>query len=548
MQPLTSPTWAIFFKGYEPIWTYGEGLTEEITLYIYGLVTSLREFGNKWTGAELTTIAIGDPHHPWINNLTIMIVQAGKDISLVISEPQTTVHLLAREKIPVEVEGALQGVLVGNALQLYSKYYSGIYDQYSNYIDSVFEKSFEAAGLSHKASVKDGHSDFSRLSLSELILFHVHLRMLLERTNPNIQDESWFLVAGKDGTPIPIHLGLLYEEAITLAAFLCTVYTYSQKVFGRPPSLLVFGQDQLTYLYFVSGGRYLCFARQPRILVHDRRLYRSLENLPKEIKDDVKEPLRYFLAEVISREMMETLCKLPIPKMYEKVKRSRLLPSRVSTKPSKYMNRYRAILQRIARMRINQDELPKNVEIMVVGNVSQKLGEIIESHPHPWQIKVRKDLIMNITVNLVQGISADDVTRLVKPASKSAAAVVLFDHDNLQTFVESKVWIINIFAASPKPYLPVLLVGYEFSDDEKESSDNGESYLDGPSSFHSSGKHSPQVRPAQVVTFIMQLEQGIGKKDIVLYRHEKHLADNEQFEKILKTVVVQTILHHLKKL
>ncbi len=547
MQPLTSSTWAILFNGYEPIWSFGEGLSEEIILYIYGLVTSLREFGNKWTGAEITTITLGDSHHPSINNPTIMIVQAGKEISLVISEPQTTVHLLAREEIPVEVEGALQGVLVGNALQLYSKYFSGIYDQYSAYIDMVFERSFEAAGLGHKASVKDGHSDFSRLNLIELLLFHVHLRMLLERTNPTIQDDSWFLVAGKDGTPIPVYLGLLYDEAITLAAFLCTVYTYSRKVFGRPPHVLVFGQDQLTYLYFVSGDQYLCFARQPRILIHDRRFYKAIEGLPDEIQGDVAEPLKYFLVEIISREIKNSLLKQPLHKIRDKVRRSRLLPSRIPSRPEKYIHRYRILLQKIAKLKVERSLIPKNFEVMITGIVSPDLKDLIRLNSNSFQIQLKKGLIVNVTVNVVEGITVDDVPRLVRPASKASAVIVFFDHDNLQTFVEAKAWIINVFAASPKPYLPALLVGYKLPAKNKEDKHGEGVEVTGADLTPSVARH-PQVRSSQVVSFITQLEQGIGKKDIVIYKHEKKLINREQLEKIVKIAAVQVVLYHLKKL
>ncbi len=548
MEPLTTATWAILFKGDAPIWSYGEGLTEEIILYIYGLVTSLREFGNKWTGAELTTIAIGDPHQPWVNNITIMIVQAGRDISLVISEPQTTIHLLAREHIPLEIEGALQGVLVGNALQLYSKYYSGVYDQYSNYIDDVFEKAFAAAGVGHKASARRGQSDFSRLSLTELILFHVHLRILLEKTNPNIQDESWFLIAGKDGTPIPVHLGLMFNESISLAAFLCTVYTYCKKVFARPPFLLIFGQDQLTYLYFISGKDFLCFARQPRILVHDYQFYKSITALPRMIREDIEEALRHFVAGVLSREIFDSLSKLSISKMREKVQRSRLLPPRILSKPERYFQRYRTILQRVARIRINFRNLPDVINVLVVGTIDPEITKFVRCYDGNFSVKVRKDLTIRAAVSIVADINADDVHLLVRPVSKSHSVLIFFDHNNLQTFIEAKVWLINIFSASPKPYIPAVLVGYEPQQNEKDTSDgrNGDELP--RSRAETFSLQTLKVRPAQVVTYIKQIEQGTGKRDIVLYKVEKNLRTMKIFQKILKVSVAQAILYLIEKL
>ncbi len=556
----------MLFHYQEVQWKYGDTLSDEQLGYLSGAIQALKTFGQHWTGADITSIGIRDPNNPQVGTSTILIIRAGDAYTFVISDPTITARLLAKEELSVDLDAILRGVLVANALLLYSKFQSTeLLARHHAFIEQIFRQSIASTGMSPESIMQEHQLDLSQLNLAQLIIFHNNLRLFLEKSQFLLLfGESWFILADKRGVPIPLYLGLDHHEAVTLAAFLCTLYHFCQTIFSQAPIFFVFGIENLTYLYFgTTQSDYLFFIRQPHYLFANPEFYAALEKeLDWSLQQILDPPLRRFLAEILAQRILQDVSESdePLRNVYD---RFQFQLTRIHTKHSEVLEIQpittdHLLLNGILKaplldfLHSYEDESEKSsphsleLHVLVVGEGRRHFDQIFSLSTKELQPTSFDRLDRVITKGLqvktnIESLNLPVVVHLwYTPLHYNDAAfpnacvrkdglLVIFDCEDATTLLQVPNWIENSWNFSDKPVLPTLLLGIN-PDALDMTSDVVESSL------------SMALTKHQLITLVQHLKSGLLYPDLIHYRFLEPQSPESLIEAV-KVTVLQILLH-----
>ncbi len=557
--------WAVLFHHQEVIWKYGDTLNDEQLGYLSGAIQALRTFGQHWTGADITSIGIRDPNNPQVGTTAILIIRAGEAYTFVISDPTVTARLLAKEELTVDLDAILRGVLVANALLLYSKFRSTeLLARHHDFIEQLFRQAIASTGVSPDQMVKEDQLDLSLLNLAQLIIFHNNLRLFLEKSHFLLLfGESWFILADKRGVPIPLYLGLDRHEAVTLTAFLCTLYHFCQTIFSQAPIFFVFGIENLTYLYFgTTQSDYLFFIRQPHHLFANPEFYMALEKeLDWHMRQILDPPLRRFLAEILAQQILQDVSESDesLREIYDRFQRQL---TRIHTRMSEVLEVQPITLDHLLLNGILKTPLMEYIQstyrvygegrqqlefhLLVVGEGKDHLDHlfgIISEQIHP-QLPSHADGVitkgLEIQLELENLYLPAKVHLWYTPLHYNDVAfpsaclgkeglLVIFDCEDATTLLQVPNWVESSWNFSDRPVLPTLLLGIN-PDALDMTSTVSESSL------------SMALTKHQLTTLVQHLKSGLLYPDLIHYRFLEPRNPHSLIEAI-EVSVVQILLH-----
>lgn len=495
---------------------------------------------------------------------SILIIRAGEAYTFVISDPSVTARLLAKEELSVDLDAILRGVLVTNALLLYSKFQSTeLLARHHEFIDQLFWQSIASAGIAPETVMQEHQLDFSQLNLAQLIIFHNNLRLFLEKSQFLLLfGESWFILADKRGVPIPLYMGLNHHEAVTLAAFLCTLYHFCQTIFSQAPIFFVFGIENLTYLYFgTTDSDYLFFIRQPHYLFANPEFYVALQkDLDWSLQQVLDPPLRRFLAEILAQRILRDVSESdePLQSIYDRFQRH--LTS-IHTKYSEVLEVQpvtddHLLLSGILKAPLMEhlrsvygadaDQQPLELHVLIVGEGKHHFDQIFSVTSDVIRPLPSEQLDRVTTRGSLVSLSLDNLHLTVKvhlwytPLHYNDAAfpnacigkdglIVLFDCEDATTLLQVPNWLENSWNFCDKPVLPTLLLGLN-PDALDMTSDVMESSL------------SMALTKHQLTTLVQHLKSGLLYPDLIHYRFLESISPQSLYE-CVKVAVIQILLH-----
>ncbi len=547
----------MFFENEEIRWIFGSSLSEIQLGYLNGVLRALKTFGAIWASSDITAIGLKDPNNPIFESNTILIIKASDKFVFVISNPEVTLRLLALESVelPKELDDVIRAVLITSALNFYSKFYnSELYRKKREFIDFIFQSCLAEISGQKKVVVGKGRLELSPLSLPELILFHLKLRKGLEQHYQEIvQEESWFLVTTPAGAPIYLAYGIDEHNSIVLAAFLSTIYTLSKKIFSLVPSVLIFGLDRLTYLYFLIGKKQnvLALVKQPKTLYYNKHWLQSLKLLPTEVQAEINDVLMTHLTQIWSVDLLKSLSdtKKTYTQIYHELQRMKAkLKARFFTTRS-YSRLTKTIIRRALAKKTT---LPETVNVLVCGLDEVLIKSLFSSFgdvPIKYSLKNqktsnlysyiatvttvfrKKNIDIQLYFNKTEISMLDNLPALIKDKH---VLLVSFQQKNVQSFVDIRMWVERIWEAVNRGYIPTIILNLENIYQNGNDQKSNETVI----------SIEPFVTENQIATLLGGFQSTIMDKSLILY-HELHdKSFHDDIKLLLRLIISQYVLYH----
>ncbi len=370
-------------------------------------------------------------------------------------------------------------------------------------------------------------------------------------------------MADKRGVPIPLYLGLNHHEAVTLTAFLCTLYHFCQTIFSQAPIFFVFGIENLTYLYFgTTETDYLFFIRQPHYLFANPEFYVALEKeLDWSLQQVLDPPLRRFLAEILAQRILQDVGESdePLRSIYDRFQRqltsihtkhSELLEIQPITEDHLLLNGILKpplleYLRSVHGEKLHQRQ-PLEFHLLVVGEGKHHFDHLFSLSTDLMQSISSKRLDRVITKGLritmtIETLGLNVITYLwYTPLHYNDAAfpnacigkdglLVIFDCEDATTLLQVPNWVENCWNYSDKPVIPTLLLGLN-PEALDMTSDMIESSL------------SMALTKHQLTTLVQHLKSGLLYPDLIHYRFLETRSATSLLESI-KISIIQVLLH-----
>lgn len=302
--------WAILTEADEVKWHFGD-IEGEKLLQTVDFVNALSRMGSSIVGQGVGIVRLRYPTpHPTLAR-EIMIVNLLDKFSVVVSDPLVTTRLFNRIELEDAPWDEIRSILAGSASVIYSNFYSkedSILS--SSIVDKMFQEAVNAVTYNKKVTVANGECSFSALSFEELLFFHALLRKLFETyVSINAPSAPWGIISAKEGVPVYLE----YESPIDFAmisAFSSVIVSYCDLLFGAYPSRLVFGDQSINGMDFITTENNMFVVNNPQRLLRLEKFIRLWKKIPKEVALDLAPAMKtYFteLALIKQRERMKNL-------------------------------------------------------------------------------------------------------------------------------------------------------------------------------------------------------------------------------------------------
>ncbi len=302
--------WAILTEADEVKWHFGD-IEGEKLLQTVDFVNALSRMGSSLVGRGVGIVRLRYPRpHPTLAR-EIMIVNLLDKYNVVISDPLVTTRLFNRIELEDAPWDEIRSILAGSASVIYSDFYSKEDSVLSgSIVDEMFQEAVNAVTYNKKVTVANGECSFSALSFEELLFFHALLRKLFETyVSINAPSPPWGVISAKDGVPVYLE----YQSPIDFAmisAFSSVIVSYCDILFGAYPSRLVFGDQSINGMDFITTENNMFVVNNPQRLLRLEKFIRLWKKIPKEVALDLAPAMKtYFteLALVKQRERMKSL-------------------------------------------------------------------------------------------------------------------------------------------------------------------------------------------------------------------------------------------------
>lgn len=314
--------WAIFFKlkgspeklEYEVKWRFNAE-SEEFTQNSLRLIKAFQHFGKDYfgDGQGAASVVLDLPQnvkqniaskdYTLIENDELLIVALGQNYVFVICNVEITSRVLENVEIPFEVDQILRGVLSGQGSILYANLMDHAQSRKEeNEVDNLFRtivKSLQPkcfTDFTIDDLVKDKRCSLSPLTLTELLLFHHHLRKYFRSTRIAKRQDPWALAINLDGNFTYLEYNIPHDIAI-LGGLLSALNAFCNHTFGAQPKIVVFGDcSTLNNLYFFNGKKNILVMNQPKHLLKDPYFQFLILKLTKDVREDIEEPIEKYLS------------------------------------------------------------------------------------------------------------------------------------------------------------------------------------------------------------------------------------------------------------
>jgi len=298
--------WALFVEGTEIKWTFGNP-SLEFQQIVLNFLVGLGSLGEEIFGEGIASITFDLQKHSGLKASEIFIVSLQDQFLLVISDPATTLLLIAAQGgIPVDIKEIMTAVLVGQASILYASNITDL-DEHGK---RIIEKKYRDIIL----DINDGYlkddliytivgrsgSNFSILTFEECLLLHFHLRKQLEPTD-YLPLSSWCLISEIGGGSIPFSFNI--KDDIIIGGYFAAIIEFISALFGTKPKYISFGSTRIRRVRFVYGGDF--FMAIDASFMIDLLLRRQFQKRFFETSYSIIKDMSVGIKELIIEEILE---------------------------------------------------------------------------------------------------------------------------------------------------------------------------------------------------------------------------------------------------
>lgn len=252
--------WALFVEGTEIKWTFGNP-SSEFQKIVLNFLLGLGNLGEEIFGEGIASITFDLQKHSGLKASEIFIVSLQDQFLLVISDPATTLLLIAAQGgIPVDIKEMMTAVLVGQASILYANTITNLDEKEKRVVEKKYRAiildindNYLKNDLIHTIVGKSG-SNFSALTFEECLLLHFYLRKQTEPTD-YLPSSSWCLISQVGGGSIPFSFNI--SDDLVIGGYFAAIIEFISTLFGgTKPKYISFGSTQIRRVRFVYGGDY----------------------------------------------------------------------------------------------------------------------------------------------------------------------------------------------------------------------------------------------------------------------------------------------------
>ncbi len=251
--------WALFVEGTEIKWTFGDP-SVEFQKIAMNFLLGLGNFGEELFGEGIASITFDLRKYSGLKASEIFIVSLKDQFFLIISDPATTLLLIAIQGgIPFDVKEIMTAVLVGQASILYANSISDlgqkgkqqVEKRYQDLILDINEEYLKDDLIN--TIVGQSGSNFSILTFEECLLLHFYLRKQIETSN-YLESPSWCLISHEGGGEIPFSYNI--DNALVIGGYFAAIVGFISTLFGSNPKYISFGSTHIRRVRFVYGEEY----------------------------------------------------------------------------------------------------------------------------------------------------------------------------------------------------------------------------------------------------------------------------------------------------
>ncbi len=344
---LTRDNWAFLLKDGKLEWFFGHESFQQIKDFLINLATALNNFGEDFLGEGIGLFQLTSPVSNFERQIQVLVIRLGKNIYFVCANPEVTARLLEKEGIPPLIHDQLNGVLIGAAVQQYARFWSSnLYSPYRDKIDQLFMECIELLDAKDRVILGEGEISLAKLSLYELILLHLYLRLNMERDPVFHSKQKWALVMEDAGSPIYLHWNLDDFATSALSGLISAMCIFAKISLGATLEGLSFGVSQITKLYILEHKEKILALTHPELVLSDERFQQLFQKMPMNVQQALIPVLKPLLLEIIVGQIKREYEVLDLQKLYELV---RLREKRKKFNFSSHLTQINELLQKTSK-------------------------------------------------------------------------------------------------------------------------------------------------------------------------------------------------------
>lgn len=287
------------------MWSFGDFNKEkqEMTL---DFISALSKLGHEVWGKEqaigMVRLRYPTPHPSSARE--IMIINLLKKYNIVISDPLVTTRLMSKinfEENQSQQYDDIRSILAGSISVIYSQLYSKDTFFDTDTVDELFQEAVNSVTFNPQVSVGNGIcSNFSSLTVEELLFFHAILKRLFESyaySSKIHQTRPWGVIHSSTGAEVYLEYEPPIEGAL-ISAFSAVTAVYCNLLFSAYPSRLIFGYDASSSMEFISTTNNIFVINNPSKLLKLQRFVRLWKKVPSEVKQDIIPAMKAYFSEL----------------------------------------------------------------------------------------------------------------------------------------------------------------------------------------------------------------------------------------------------------
>ncbi len=315
-------SWALYAQDNQVIWAYPRAMSKTKTKDILHMCLGLSQFNIDILGGErnIAMILVESPD-PIRDPIPILVISIEQHHFFVIANPELMAHVMSTQSLPEDLNDLLRGVLIGNAVLLYSRYYNSVlFEDRRVQVDRIFQRALLAVGTfsEEQAYVGEGVCSLSGLTLGELILFSYYLRKIFALQRQPLVPGDWLILCSQFGVPIYFSFNLNSWEKTLLSGLLATIGSFAENVIGGKPTRMIFGESLIRNFYMVFSGDIMMAFTHP-----DLCFVPSIQKQLRMLKDqaiwkNLKAPLKSFLVRYLVELYEAELNTFDLEDIFEK--------------------------------------------------------------------------------------------------------------------------------------------------------------------------------------------------------------------------------------
>ena len=316
--------WALYAHEDQVKWSFPAELSDEKIHDILRLCDGLAQFSMDVLGGERNIAMIYmEPPDPIRDPIPILIISIDRTHYFVIAHPEIIARVIGIQPIPSDLEDLLRGILISNAILMYSKYYNSVlFEDKRTHVDRVFQQALRAVGSfsEEEVFIGEGACSLSVLSLGELILFSYYVRKILSMQQLPLAPGDWLLLCGRFGVPVHFSFNLNLTEKSLLSGLLASIGTFAANVFGGKPNRMIFGESVVRNFYMIYGEEHILAFTHPDLFFVGF-IQEKLEQLfSQETWKELEKPLKEFLVRFLTEQHEMELHSLDLLDLFKKRK------------------------------------------------------------------------------------------------------------------------------------------------------------------------------------------------------------------------------------